>query len=234
MKSIIIYTVNLGNYDPLNEVPEYLLNDELLNERVRYLYYTDKNKAPKGWERMYYNPMAIDDEIFNNYLHNEFEFNSLRQASRLPKIDITVLPDHDISIYIDASYKITDDLIKMLKYHDLGFSACPHYHTEVYSHLDMLIELRKESEKEKNRIIRYFNEYPDIRKIKLTENSILIRDNTPDNILLGQKWWEIYNSLSDRDQLSLPVALLETKSVVNLLPFSARDNDYLFGWGEHL
>ena len=70
-------------------------------------------------------------------------------------------------------------------------------------------------------------------KVPLTENSLIIRRNNGIIKELNELWWKEYQEGSQRDQLSLPYALEQVKPKLTILPFSARDNKYIYGWHQH-
>jgi hypothetical protein len=209
----IVYTTNLDGYDALHESPKSKWS--FVDKDIEYLYYTD-GEAPSGWEKV---PMKTGD----------------RKASRFYKINSHLLPPHDISIYIDASYifkkpmgAILDNLRGDIAISAHGKDNCLYKHavTCITCKLDDPIEVFKQ-------VGRYAQEgYP--RDIGLTENSLIIRRNNGIIKELNELWWQEYQRGSQRDQLSLPYALWKVKPKFNLLPFSARENKWLGNWGIHL
>lgn len=189
---ILVYTTNLNDYDNLHEAP---------GDGLTYLYYTD-GKAPNGWERV------------------EFQGDS-RKESRYYKINSHLLPEHDISIYVDACYefhKPISDWIDMLGDSEVMIARHGKDST-VYEHVGTCISTGKDDPKKMiKQVARY--DIPDNQIF--TENSIIIRRNTDKVKKMNEIWWQEYLVGSERDQLSLPEAILKSGVEFKELPFSAR------------
>lgn len=209
---VIVYTINLDGYDPLHESPK--IKWENIDD-FQYLYFTD-GQHPEGWERVEHPKGG-------------------RKESRFYKINSHLLPPHDISVYLDASYGFKKPINKMLEYlreADIALSLhgkdnCLYDHaiTCITCKLDDPIKIFEQ-------VGRYASEdYP--RMAGLTENSFIIRRNNGKIKELNELWWEEYQKGSQRDQLSLPYALWKTKPKLSVLPFSARENKWLHSWGIH-
>jgi len=198
---VIVYTCNLGGYDVLRKAPKPI-------EDFRYLYYTDQ-EAPDGWEKMTMKSGG-------------------RRESRFYKINSHLLPEHDISIYVDANAYWGRSPFKMVEYIK-GFDIAipPHPNDRcVYKHaltcmrlnLDAILPILKQ-------VGKYANEgMPE--NIGLTENGLIIRANNPKVKELNELWWKEYQAGSQRDQLSMPYALWRTQPKLKILPFSARENKW--------
>lgn len=206
---IIVYTTNLGHYDKYQPA----IKDPL----VDYLYYTDGKRAPTGWKKI---EMASGD----------------RKASRFYKINSHFLPDHDISIYIDASYKIEkplSPLIELLGKNDMAMCLHP-FDRCVYEHARRCKKLRLEDPQVIRNQIRHYSIKRMPPMFGLTENSLIIRKNNKRVERFNNLWWSEYSRWSQRDQLSCPYALWKSDIKLKILPFSARVNPYLSNWGNHL
>jgi hypothetical protein len=206
---IIVYTTNLGGYDELHPAPKD-------KDGVHYLYYTD-GEAPDGWEKV---PMKQGG----------------RKESRLYKINSHLLPPHDISIYIDACYKIKSPLSELALFIGDRDIALPEHGSDscVYDHANRVISLNLDSRSVVRRQMKHYEKKHLPKKFGLSENCLIIRRNTSQVRLLNELWWQEYQKGSQRDQLSLPYALWKTKIKVAWLPFSARKNRWLDNWATHL
>lgn len=203
---IIIYTVNLGGYDTKHDVPKWKHRDT-----SNYLYYTDGD-APNGWQRI------------------EIPAGG-RRESRFYKINSHLLPPHDISIYVDASYTIHRPLEALANYVEhADIALCRHKHGNIKRHADMVIKLGLG---DREIVEAQMQRYGEVT-IPLTENGLIIRRNNAKIKELNDRWWAEYQIGSQRDQLSLPYVIQEVKPVVNLLSFSARENKWLTWNPNHL
>jgi hypothetical protein len=204
---IIVYTVNLGGYDQRHEYPQRYKIDG-----VRYLYYSDQ-PAPDGWEWIKVNKGG-------------------RRESRYMKINSHLLPDHDYSIYIDASYQIQKPLNKLLEDFSADIGLCKHKDNSLVKHAMTCIGCRLDDPKEIfKQVGRYMSE--NIPDIQVSENSLLVRKNNGIIKLLNETWWEEYSTGSQRDQLSMPYAIWKANPTIQWFPFSARENKYLANFGNH-
>ena len=208
MNKIIVYTTNLGGYDDLHESPKVLFNNR---DKFRYLYYTD-GEAPAGWEKM------------------EMPSGG-RKESRFYKINSHLLPEHNISIYLDASYEFKKPIKVLPEF--LGsrdIAICPHPHETLEKHANVCIALGLDTEKN---IRPQVERYKGLISTPLTENSLIIRKNNATIKELNELWWKEYQAGSCRDQISLPYALSMTGARLKVLPFSARENKWLGNWCKH-
>jgi hypothetical protein len=207
---VIVYSINLNNYDNLHEIP-----DRYKDPDFEYLYFTDGN-APDGWTKVTHE-------------------TGTRRDSRYLKINSHLLPQHDISIYIDASFIITKPLSQILsriKLQDIaiaphGRDSCVYKHgvTCILNKLEKPFNVYKQ-------LGRYASEgLPELNG--LTENGFIIRKNNGIIKELNELWWQEYQSGSQRDQLSLPYALWKVQPELTLLPFSLRSNKYFSNFCNH-
>ena len=215
MKSkIIIYTTNLGGYDDLHDAPRHSRN-------VEYLYYTD-GESPKGWEKI-----EMKDTI---------EDTSVRRESRYYKINSHLLPPHDISIYIDASYIIKKDIAELVMFlGDRDIALAEHERDNcVYQHAKRVLVLKLDTAGYVKKQVERYKRKGFPKDFGVSENCLIIRKNTQQVRLLNELWWIEYQRGSQRDQLSMPYALWKTGIKVAWLPFSARKNRWLKNWCVHL
>lgn len=208
---VIVYSTNLNSYDDLHETPEVKFN---MQDDFEYLYYTD-TEAPKGWTKI---DMTGES----------------RKESRFYKINSHFLPDHDISIYIDANLNFQKGITNFPDFvadHDVAI-AKHGKDNNIYEHVGTCSYSGKDEPKRMMRqVAKYINEgLPDHT---LTENCIIVRKNNKRVRKMNEIWWQEYLYGSERDQLSLPYAIWKSGAKLTLLPFSARENEYLTGWNTH-
>ncbi len=207
---VIVYTVNIGGYDELHESPRAKWQN--IHDDVDYLYFTD-GEAPDGWTKVTHE-------------------TGTRKDSRYWKINSHLLPPHDISIYLDASYEFQKPITKILEDFNGDIGLCRHPHNSLIRHANNCIALSLDDpEVIQKQIGRYTLEgLPDI---PLSENSLLVRRNNGIIKVLNETWWEEYSQGSQRDQLSLSYARWKANPVEYWFPFSARENKYLSNWCNH-
>ena len=206
---IIVYTVNLGGYDDLHPAPK--------DKKVEYLYYTDGDKAPKGWKLVKISSGG-------------------RRESRYLKINSHLLPPHDYSIYIDSCYMIKKPLAELVFFlGDRNIALAEHPRDKcVYQHAKRVISLKLDNTGIINRQMKKYKDKRLPKDFLMSENCLIIRKNNQKVRLLNELWWIEYVRGSQRDQLSFPYALWKTEEKVAWLPFSARKNRWLKNWANHL
>lgn len=197
-RRIIVYTCCYANYEGLKE-------PEVVDPSVRYIAFTDNpNLRSEHWEIC----------VLNDYL------GSFRRTSRLPKLlPHLYLPDHDFSIYIDASFgwKAPDAramITACLEDREIGLYR--HKHRDcVFEEIDLCEQLGIE----RPELLAFYREhYADLQlptHAGLYENGLIVRKNTPAISALNEAWWCIYRG--ERDQLALMSALHTTGTPVNAI-----------------
>lgn len=186
--SVIVYSVNTGNYDDLR-TPTYY------DPNVRYILFTD-NKYFKSdiWE--------IYHTDFLNWLPDK------RRIARYIKINShLILPNHDISIWIDHCYPPKFNDVNLM-FNKIGLSNneimcfkhdvrnCIYDESKVVKsmNLDYPILIDKQ-------INRYISEnFPP--KLGLFDSGFMIRRNNDNVSKFNSIWWDEVNNNSARDQLS--------------------------------
>ena len=120
---VIVYTTNLNDYDHLHETPGVKFN---MKDDFTYLYYTD-GEAPNGWEKI------------------EMKGSS-RKESRYYKINSHLLPPHDISIYLDASFDFQRGIKNFPQFvADCDVALSKHgKDADIYEHLGTCIHAQKD------------------------------------------------------------------------------------------
>ncbi len=198
---IVVYSVNTGGYDEFR-------TPEIYDPNIRYILFTD-NKYFKSpiWE----------------VNHVDFIPNTLDNRKRARFIKINphiVLPEHDISIWIDHCYKPKFDsgvnLLKEINFNDTIMS---------YKH-----DVRNCTYEESKIVIEDSLEYPNIVKTQmdkyehegfpknygLFDSGFTIRKNSKDVSRFNDLWWSEVLNHSGRDQLSQVYS--SWKSGVNIDP----------------
>jgi glycosyltransferase involved in cell wall biosynthesis len=212
---IVVYSVLVGDYEDVKE-------PAVVDPAARYLLFTDNpSLACRHWE-----VVAFDTEGLNP-----------RRASRLPKLLAhRYLPDHDVSVYIDASLRIRAGDVGRMVADCLGgrdIALYRHYKRScVYDEIDFvmndpdrLVEDRAlcERAREKYRAIGY------PRGNGLFENGLIVRRNTEAVRVLNETWWREYRDGAERDQFTLMYALWQTGVRPNPISVGAqfRRNPYV-------
>jgi hypothetical protein len=200
---IVVYSVNTGGYDEFR-------TPEIYDPNIRYVLFTD-NKYFKSpiWE----------------VNHVDFTPNTLDNRKRARFIKINphiVLPEHDVSIWIDHCYKPRfDNGINLLK--EINFNQT----IMSYKH-----DVRSCTYEESKIVIEDGLEYPNIVKSQMNkyeqegfpknyglfDSGFTIRKNSKDVSRFNDIWWSEVLNHSGRDQLSQTYS--SWKSGVSIDPIS--------------
>lgn len=200
---ILIYTVNLGNYDTVKPaLPEI---------GVKYILFTDDKKYKvNGWDSVYIKPKT----------------DKLRQSREI-KINVHkfIKEDFDFYIYIDANYTILKSLFTYAKrYYTGGFLA--HKHPSRNCLFDESTRVIEKNIDHKDVIIPQIRRYIAAgmpKRFGLTENGFFIRDSSLNDFC--EKWYDEVEKGSYRDQISLAYCVFKYKPRIN-----AMNNNYFNGY----
>ena len=190
---VVVYTCLFGAYESLKE-PLW----SGASPSTRFIVFTDDpTLVSVGWE-----VCVIHDRL-----------SSSRRTSRLPKIlPHLYLPDHEISIYLDASLTLKDISPSTMAsecLEDADVAIYKHHKRDcVYDELAICAELGIE----RPELISWYDSlYSSVglqRRSGLFENTLIVRRNKPAVNAMNEAWWRNYKG--ERDQLSLMPAIAET------------------------
>ena len=176
---ITVYTVIFNNYDSLRDSiwPSVCL--------------TDKKLAPsKGWSQRLIKPTEGLDS---------------RRASRFPKLLPHKFFNSEYTLYLDGNVRLLTDpeeLVKRyLKHTDLALFPHPQRKC-IYAEAAKVITRNKEDPELVNRQIDYYRSVKFPEDFGLTACWVILRRNTLEVQRFGEKWWEVYQRFTCRDQLS--------------------------------
>ena len=196
---IIVFSVNTGGYDELKDL-------SVVDKNVRYILFTDnKYFKSKVWE--------VNHVDFLSHVGNN------RKIARYIKINShLILPEHDISIWIDHCFtpKI-NNFTTIINDNPFENIMC-YKHDErncIYSESEkVLIDKLDHPNVVKKQMLRYVNEnFP--KNYGLFSTGFLVRKNNQNVKLFNETWWnEILNG-SERDQLSQMYSSWKTKIKVD-------------------
>lgn len=187
---IIVYSVLVGDYEPLKE-------PEAMDPAARYILFTDNpDLKSEKWEVVPFDTQGL----------------SPRRASRLPKLlPHRYLPEHDISVYIDHSLTLIEpDIAGMARDALQGseIAAYPHFERDcIYDEIEECLSLgkveRSRAEDFRKRLTK--EQFP--RQWGLLENALLVRRDTPVTRRVNELWFKEYITGPERDQFSLMYVL---------------------------
>lgn len=206
--SIIVYSVNTGGYDELR-------NPHFVDNKVRYILFTDnKNFKSDIWE--------VQHVDFLSHLKDS------RRIARYIKVNShSVLPEHDISIWIDHCYKSkTQDFSKLLKDNPFINVMC-FKHNERNCIYDESVKVLQDKLDYPELVTKQMEKYRQEgfpKNYGLFDSGFTIRRNNDKVKTFNETWWNEIANGSARDQLSQVYSSWKTNTPIN--NFSVRGNVY--------
>ena len=216
----VIYTVNLGKYDTIKNIPKQEGWDYI---NIIDWEITEEEKKNSNWTFM-----MIPD--FIKYI-NVSQIKKQRFIKLHPHL---LFKNYEISLYIDSIYILfgnIDSLIIRLLPPDINIVMNEHRtRNTVRDEIKSVLGFQKDKieiiEKIKERYKK--EKFPD--NYGLIETSfILRRHNEKDCINIMEKWWNEIKMFSHRDQLSLCYVLWKENKKIKLI-----DKNFLFNFFERI
>ncbi|MDT9185804.1 glycosyltransferase domain-containing protein, partial [Limnospira sp. PMC 289.06] len=187
---VVVYSVLVGDYEAVKE-PEFI------DPSVRYILFTDNPDLKSDrWEVMHFDTLGL----------------SPRRASRLPKlVPHKYLPEHDVSIYLDASLKFIERNVRHAAeeaLQGLEIAGYPHFERNcLFEEIEVCLSLGKSDEERSEALRKRLKkeQYPKSRG--LLENAFLVRRDTSIMRQINELWFKEYMVGPERDQFSLMYVL---------------------------
>ncbi|MBN3582575.1 hypothetical protein JYB64_09255 [Algoriphagus aestuarii] len=197
MSKKLIYSVVTNQYDTIKPVKHFPGFD--------YWLFTDQgNLKVDGWE---VKPLPKSS-------------NPIKQQ-RLVKINsIENTPGYELTLYMDGNMEILENPQLFLdRFYTGGFLTCEHPKRSTLKEEGKEI-LRKKKDLPENveKALSYAFEMGYQDDLGLFETMVVVRDKSPEVKKLEEKWTEIFNRNSHRDQLSLPLASFLSQVKVHAIP----------------
>lgn len=213
---IIVYSANIGNYD-------YFSSPEIFDPNIRYILFTD-NKYIKSnvWEISHTN--FIDETIDN------------RKIARFLKTNPhSVLPSHNISIWIDYCFKPkfnnTIDVLKAINFENNEIMSYKHSERNcTYDESEIIKERLLDYPEIVDRQMDIYNKDGFPKNYGLFETGFIVRKNNESVNTFNEFWWNQIKEFSGRDQLSQMYSLWKTGVIVNKIEIgqSTYSNPFLY------
>lgn len=192
---MIIYTANVGNYDIIKSISR-------VRPGYRYVCYTDNQAARSDfWEIRNLDSIAQDCP------------GAVLKSRYIKFFPHKLFPEEKHSLYLDCNIDIVDDQvyqkIETLISDGSLFSLARHFKRNcVYDEIVACAEQRKDLPENLRKMEEFLRSqgYPEQRG--LYSCGVLFRDHASPLVQrLMSEWWEMFSTLSRRDQLSLPYLL---------------------------
>ena len=204
--NIVVYTVISGDYD------KKLIEPKLIDKGINYYCFTDNTSfKSKTWK-----VLPIENRL--NLERND-------QISRYYKFfSHKILPNHDISIYIDGNIEIKCSLYPIINAFNESnrcFGCLKHSQRDnLLQEIIACHSLQKFKHDDKQRIfdqVRFYEEENFSLLSPLYAAGVLIKKNNNETTKLVETWWNVVQSYTCRDQLSLPYALWKTNVIPHVI-----------------
>lgn len=183
---IIVYTCNIGHYDLYRNIfPK--------DNKVNYIYFTDDGVPVSGWK-----VLPVDTNIIN----------SPRKLARYYKINShLVLPEHDVSLWLDARFIIKEDAVeKFVKQYRKNDISCFYYPYDkrhcAYDEAEACLESRLNGKHLIHKQVAKYKSEGFPEQYGLYATGIMIRRNNEDVKRFNEVWWNEVRDFSERDQIS--------------------------------
>jgi hypothetical protein len=208
---IIVYSANIADYD-------YYYHPKNIDNNVKYYLFTDnKYFKSKSWNVLNTKDLNID--------HLD-----PRKKARFIKVNShKVLPEHDISIWLDHcfSFKINDieNMLNSLSFHNKNIMCYAHDERKcIYDEANICKIKKLDNHKLINNQIDKYKVESFPKNFGLFSTGLIIRKKNKEVNSFNELWWdEIYNH-SGRDQLSQSYASWKTS--VRIDPINIGKNIY--------
>ena len=206
MNRLIVYTCVFGNYQGPVEPREAWADCE-------FICFTDRS-----------------DLVSDIWSVRRIELNGLEsvRGSRKPKILPHKFLDHgDASLYVDANIKINrnpaDYFLPLLERG--SFWAPRHFERDcIFEEARECVVLGRTPVSSAVSEMKRYRQLNMPCHAGMSENNVLLRAHHQEEVIdLMERWWSLYEQGCGRDQLSLPVALMQSNFKIAYLETSSRD-----------
>jgi len=201
MSKIIVYSANIGKYDKFRE-------PTIVDPNIEYYLFTDDTSIKSNvWNIINY---KFEDKTLDN-----------KKKSRVIKCNPhLILPEHDISIWIDANFlPLFDNAVKLLesiKFLDKNIMIYQHRDRKcLYQEAKVVKAMNYDiPEIIDNQMARYKEDgFPE--NYGLFESGFVIRKNNNAVNEFNELWWDEIKNNSSRDQLSQMYASWKTNVTID-------------------
>lgn len=232
---VVIYTALFGERDILWSVPSYLLKG------AQCVLFTERERTERGlWTRggkhgrpatllsntedLEVRPLTFEHRIVDM-------FSTPRRTARYYKtMAHEVLPEADVTIWIDANIRILVPCASAATWL-LGNDIAAFRHPQrncVYKEIAACKELKKGARKNLERQELHYLSKRMPRNWGLVSTRCVVRRHTEKVKQLNVAWWEQIQRFSERDQIALPYALWNLDMDISYIPGTSRRGPFFW------
>lgn len=146
-----------------------------------------------------------------------------------------IFPHATGSIYVDGNVFVLSSVIRLIEEFERSGKAIGLFRhcarSSLCEELDACVEKGKITTRERLHFIELVSELglaAELEKPILTENSIIFRRHCEDTLQIGKRLWDFFQSDLKRDQLSLPLVLMQSKISVHVWDWNFRGGNKYF------
>lgn len=206
---IIIYSANVGDYD-------YFYHPKFIDYKVSYYLFTDN----KYFKSKHWNVLPIENL---NHLDD-------RKKARFIKINShKVLPNHDISIWVDHCFQVkvdnVENMLSSINFYDKNIMCYAHDERNcLYDEAKICIDRKLDSTSVIDQQISKYKKEMFPKNFGLFSTGFMIRKNNEKVNNFNNIWWQEIQNGVGRDQLSQSYA--SWKSGLQIDPIKVGKNVY--------
>ena len=199
---IIVYSTNIGNYDMLWSPKNYDIN-------ARYILFTD-NKYFKSdvWE------------VNHVDFLNEKNLSNRHMARYVKTNPHLILPEHDVSIWVDNCFKFkfndSKKLLNDIEFEDKDVMLYRHdVRNCIYDEAKVVKKHNLDDHDIVNTQVQTYSSEGFPKQMGLYSTGFMVRKNNEKVNTFNEFWWEQINKYSGRDQLSQMYSSWVTKTTIS-------------------
>lgn len=212
MNNTVVYTAIFGDYDELIE-PNFK------DLSCDYICFTDQEYIKSDfWQVIYVVREPENPTVSNRY----YKMKPHKELSR-----------YQNSMYIDSNVRLLKSpLLLINRYMNEFLVACPeHEHRDcIYDEAEECIKRGKAQRKEVEKQINFYLSQGFPKRYGLREMNVIIRQHNDKKVIdLMEEWWNVFQTYTQRDQLSFFYAVWKNPMAIGKMKETTRNiNKYFF------
>lgn len=144
-----------------------------------------------------------------------------RRCSKVPKILAhRYLEEYEYSLYIDGTLQLKQDPTLLLEHLKGNNIALFEHNTRscIYDEAKVVLSQRRDNKDDVDRTISFYKSEKYPKNNGLVDTKLILRRHCDAIKILNETWWNIFNTYSQRDQLSFNYASWKTDIAYSIIP----------------
>lgn len=209
-EKIVICTAITNGYDEL-KTPEFV------DKQCDYICFTDNTE--------------MQSDIWKIRKIPDSGLESNRSAKQIKVLAHRFLPEYDWSIWVDAKFRITGDLVELLNEYAVNsnFLSFMHYRrSDVFEDAEVIKQAGFEKVEIVDSMMQRYRKEGFTGENELLEGGVLWKKhNSPEIVRLMEAWWREITDYSRRDQLSFNYCAWKENVFCDMIDTNIYDNVYV-------